>query len=92
MRSMRAEAGDWPAVQDLLSRSGLPLEGAAQAFATGVVVHDNDRMVGCAAIEPYGGAALLRSVAVAPDQEGSGSARSWSMPPRTWLATTEPRL
>ena len=50
----------------------MPLDGAAEAFATGVVANDGDRLVGCAAIEPYDGAALLRSVAVVPDQRGTG--------------------
>ena len=68
----RAATGDWPAVRDLLSVAGLPLEGAAEAFASGVVVRDGERIIGCAAIEPYEGAALLRSVAVAPDQRGTG--------------------
>ena len=72
MQTKRAEARDWPAVRDLLTEAGLPLDGAAEAFATGVVAGDGDRLVGCAAIEPYDGAALLRSVAVAPDQRGAG--------------------
>lgn len=72
MRIERAETGDWPAVRGLLSEAGLPLEGAAEAFARGIVVRDGDRVIGCAAIEPYEGAALLRSVAVAPDQRGTG--------------------
>jgi len=59
-------------VGHLLTEAGLPLDGAAEAFATGVVARDGDRLVGCAAIEPYGGAALLRSVAVAPDQRRTG--------------------
>ena len=37
-----------------------------------MVARDGDRLVGCAAIEPYDGAALLRSVAVAPEQRGTG--------------------
>ena len=40
--------------------------------ATGVVASDGDRLVGCAAIEPYDGAALLRSLAVVPDRRGAG--------------------
>jgi amino-acid N-acetyltransferase len=72
MQTKRAEAGDWPAVRDLLTDAGLPLDGAAEAFASGVLATDGDRLVGCAAIEPYAGAALLRSVAVAPDQRGTG--------------------
>jgi len=72
MQTKHAGAGDWPAIRDLLAEAGLPLEGAAEAFATGVVASDGGRVVGCAAIEPHDGAALLRSVAVAPDQRGSG--------------------
>ena len=72
METRHAEAGDWPAVRDLLAEAGLPLDGAADAFATGVVARDGDRLVGCAAIEPYDGAALLRSVAVVPDQRSTG--------------------
>jgi amino-acid N-acetyltransferase len=72
MQPKRAEASDWPAVRDLLTEAGLPLDGAAEAFATGVVARDGDRLVGCAAIEPYDDAALLRSVAVVPDQRGTG--------------------
>ena len=37
-----------------------------------MVATDGDRLVGCAAIEPYEGAALLRSVAVVPDQRRTG--------------------
>ncbi len=72
METKRAEAGDWPAVRELLSGAGLPLDGAAEAFATGVVASDGARLVGCAALEPYDGAALLRSVAVVPDKRGTG--------------------
>jgi amino-acid N-acetyltransferase len=72
MRTVRAETRDWPAVQALLSDSGLPLDGAAIAFTTGVVVRRDDRVIGCAAIEPYDGVALLRSIAVAADQRGAG--------------------
>ncbi len=72
MQTSRAVSGDWPSVCDLLTEAGLPLDGAAEAFATGVVASDGDRLVGCAAIEPYDGAALLRSVAVVPDQRGTG--------------------
>jgi amino-acid N-acetyltransferase len=72
MHARRAEADDWPFVRGLLTEAGLPLDGAAEAFATGVVASDGDRLVGCAAIEPYHGAALLRSVAVVSDQRGAG--------------------
>jgi len=72
MQTKRATADDWPAVRDLLTEAGLPLDGAAGAFATGVIAAEDDRVVGCAAIEPYDGSALLRSVAVVPDVRGAG--------------------
>ncbi|HSS36062.1 MAG TPA: arsenic resistance N-acetyltransferase ArsN2 [Patescibacteria group bacterium] len=75
MRPVRAEADDWPAIRDLLTASGLPLDGAREAFDTGVVIRESDRIVGCAAVEPYRPAAILRSVAVAPDRRGSGNGR-----------------
>ena len=68
----RATAADWPAIESLLVASALPLDGAAAAFATGLVERDGDAIVGVAAIEPYDGAAVLRSVAVREDQRGRG--------------------
>ena len=75
MRPVRAEPVDWPAIRDLLTASGLPLDGAREAFDSGVVTREADRIVGCAAVEPFGPVALLRSVAVAPDRRGSGIGR-----------------
>jgi amino-acid N-acetyltransferase len=71
-RIERATAGDMPAVEALLASAGLPLEGVAAAFASGVVARDAGRVVGCAAVELYGAAALVRSVAVHPDARGRG--------------------
>lgn len=68
----RATAGDLPAVEALLASAGLPLDGLAEAFATGVVARDERRLIGCAAVELYGEAALVRSVAVEPDVRGQG--------------------
>ena len=67
-----APAADWPAVRDLLVRVNLPLDGAETAFDTGLVAVEEDRVVGCAAIETYDRTALLRSVAVTPGRQGSG--------------------
>ena len=74
--TVRAAAEDWPAVRGLLTDAKLPLDGAADAFATGVVIRDGVRVVGCAAIECHDDAALLRSVAVAPDRRGRGLGES----------------
>jgi amino-acid N-acetyltransferase len=68
----RASGSDIPAVEGLLSAAGLPLEGAAEALATGVVARDGGAVVAAAAVERYGEAGLLRSVVVAPDRRGAG--------------------
>ena len=73
---LRAVPADYPDVAEALTEAGLPLEGAESAFGTGVVARDGDRLVGAAAIELYGDAALLRSVVVVPDARGGGLGRA----------------
>jgi amino-acid N-acetyltransferase len=73
---VRARPADLPAVEALVSRAGLPLEGLGTAFPLCVVAWDGDAVVGTAAIERYGSAGLLRSVAVAADRRGSGIGRA----------------
>ena len=68
----RATFQDWPAIQSLLVASGLPLDGAAAAFKSGVIERRGNEVVGCAAIELFDGAGLLRSVAVRDDLRGQG--------------------
>jgi amino-acid N-acetyltransferase len=75
MRIERARPSDLPAVEALLSATGLPLAGAAEAFETGVVARDGEAVVGAAGVERYGPAGLLRSVVVAPDRRGAGLGR-----------------
>jgi amino-acid N-acetyltransferase len=72
MRIDRAAPGDVAAVEGLLSAAGLPLEGAADALALGVVARDGGRVVAAAAVERFGDAGLLRSVVVAEDRRGTG--------------------
>jgi amino-acid N-acetyltransferase len=67
MRTITIEAvrpSDLPAVLALLERSGLPQEGLVDHLATTLVARSGDEVVGSAALEIYGAAALLRSVAV----------------------------
>jgi amino-acid N-acetyltransferase len=71
----RASPADAPAVEALLATAGLPMEGAAAALGLGVVARDGDRVVGAAAVEPYGDAGLLRSVVVAEPLRGTGLGR-----------------
>ena len=68
----RATTGDLPAVEALLGSAGLPLDGVADAFRSGVVARDDGRIVGCAGVELYGDAALVRSVAVDEARRGEG--------------------
>jgi N-acetylglutamate synthase-like GNAT family acetyltransferase len=67
-----ARAGDRPEIEGLLEAGLLPTDGFELALGTAVVARDDGRIVGCAAIEQYGSAALLRSVCVAPDHRGIG--------------------
>jgi amino-acid N-acetyltransferase len=67
---------DIGAVEALLADAGLPLVGAAEAFRTGVVASEDDAIVGAAAVEPWGHAALLRSVVVSSERRGEGLGRA----------------
>ena len=75
MRVERATPADVPGVVALLAAAGLPHEGVAEAFVTGVVARDGGMILGAAAVEPYGHAGLLRSVVVAEAQRGTGLGR-----------------
>lgn len=73
MRKLRpAEPADIQAVQLLLRRENLPLEGVAEHIEDFLVAEQEGSIVGCAGVERYGDAALLRSVAVAPEHRGQG--------------------
>jgi amino-acid N-acetyltransferase len=67
-----AQARDLPALLDLLERSRLPLDGLDGHVDTTLAATDGLRVIGCAALELYGGAALLRSVAVDAARRGEG--------------------
>ncbi|MGH7644462.1 MAG: arsenic resistance N-acetyltransferase ArsN2 [Gemmatimonadales bacterium] len=71
-----ASAADLPAILDLLRAAQLPLDGLAEHVATTVTARENDRLVGCAAVELYGESALLRSVAVDEAVRGTGLGRA----------------
>ena len=59
-----ATAGDWAAIERLLTDSGLPLDGARDHIERFIIAEENGSVAGCAALERYGKIALLRSVAV----------------------------
>lgn len=65
-----AAPGDFAAVEALLVSSGLPLDGLREHFGQALVARLDGRVIGSAALERYGQAALLRSVAVASGLRG----------------------
>ena len=67
-----AQRQDLPDILALLRASGLPEAGLGDHLATTLVARDGRGIVGCAAVELYGPAALLRSVAVVAALRGQG--------------------
>jgi nucleoside-diphosphate-sugar epimerase/N-acetylglutamate synthase-like GNAT family acetyltransferase len=67
-----ASAADLPDILALLKASKLPVDGIDEHVATTLVARADGRIVGCAAVEVYGGAGLLRSVAVDAARRGTG--------------------
>lgn len=66
-----AQEVDRAAIEALLEANGLPVDGLELAIPTAVVARDGNDLVGCAGVEPYGSAGLLRSVCVAPWLRGA---------------------
>jgi amino-acid N-acetyltransferase len=66
---------DLPAVERLLTASGLPLDGVREALPTFVVAEAGDDVVGVAGLEVCCDNALLRSVAVSPTWRSHGLGR-----------------
>ena len=65
-----AQARDLPQIRSLLERLHLPISGVDEHLATMLVAKHGEHIVGTAALELYADGALLRSVAVEPDQQG----------------------
>jgi amino-acid N-acetyltransferase len=66
----RARQEDIPQIEALITAEGLPAYGLAEYLETFFVLDEGRRAVGCAGLEIYGEAALLRSVVVAPERRG----------------------
>ncbi|MCH8024281.1 MAG: hypothetical protein IIB43_06185 [Candidatus Marinimicrobia bacterium] len=67
-----AVAGDLPAIVQLLGRSGLEADGLEQHLDTTLVARRHGQLVASAGLELYGRQALMRSVVVAPQLQGTG--------------------
>jgi len=63
-----ARAKDVPRIEELITGEHLPAYGLDEFLETFFVLTDGDEVVGCAGLEVYGEAALLRSVVVAPER------------------------
>jgi N-acetylglutamate synthase-like GNAT family acetyltransferase len=71
-----ATSTDLPAVERLLTESGLPLDGVREAFDTFVVAEAASELIGVAGLEVCCNDALLRSVAVRPEWRSHGVGRA----------------
>lgn len=72
----RAAAQDLPAVLALLGAVNLPTEGVAENFSQFFIARAHDSLIGCVGQERYDDVALLRSLAVDPQQQGGGWGRA----------------
>lgn len=59
-----AATGDLPDVLALLEANHLPIAGVSEHIGNFLLAWEGDKLVGCAGLEIYGQAGLLRSVAV----------------------------
>jgi amino-acid N-acetyltransferase len=71
----RALGEDGSSILQLLRDADLPVDGLLDHLETAFVARIDDRIVGCAALEPYEDGALLRSVAVVPAMRGQAIGR-----------------
>lgn len=70
-----ATDADTEVIRDLLERSGLPTSDLSSARPEFVIASTAEQVVGIGALEYFGSAALLRSVAVEPQRRGFGVGR-----------------
>jgi amino-acid N-acetyltransferase len=72
----RASARDLAGVEDLLTKTKLPLGGVNVLIDSFIVAEDDGRVMGVAGVERHGEYGLLRSVAVDPAVQGRGVGRA----------------
>ena len=75
VRFRSAAPSDRSAVEALLTREQLPLEGVAEHFDSFVLAQRGEHVVGAAGLEVHGSFGLVRSVVVAPELKGQGLGR-----------------
>ena len=75
MRIREATNRDLDAVESLLSRNNLPLDGVKENFSSFVVAEDDGGITGAIGLEKFGSIALLRSAVVSSEYRGGGVGR-----------------
>jgi amino-acid N-acetyltransferase len=70
-----ADEEDLSVVRVLLEQAGLPTSDLAVAKPKFTVLREKERIVAAGALQPFGSAALVRSVVVAGDRRGAGLGR-----------------
>jgi amino-acid N-acetyltransferase len=75
MKIRDATSSDFPAVEQLLLSSKLPVEGVSENFSGFLVAEEEGTIAGAVGLERYGSAALLRSAVVSPANRGAGVGR-----------------
>jgi amino-acid N-acetyltransferase len=75
MNFATASQTDLAEVLNLLEQSHLPKTGVAEHIQNFILALEGNKLIGCAGLEIYGDAGLLRSVAIAPayQKQGLGS-------------------
>ena len=68
----QALPSDWDAIAALLTEAQLPLDGARELAHHFQVADGGGQLLGCAVVERYGSAGLLRSVAVSATRRSGG--------------------
>lgn len=70
-----AKEADLAAIKSLLAASDLPIAGVDDHWKTFLIARSGEQVVGCGGAEAYQFAALIRSVAVAPEYRSHGIGR-----------------
>ena len=67
-----AETRDYPTIASLLKTVKLPLDGVEENLSNFLVLSRGEEIFGTVGLEIYGDKALLRSLAVVPQEQGKG--------------------
>lgn len=67
-----AESDDLAAVEELLAKTNLPVDGVLESIGSFIVAESDGRVVGVGGVERCGDFGLLRSLAVDPAARGRG--------------------